>query len=799
MFSVWIYKLLWDRKFWLAILTFALVSAVIFWFCLPEPLFNDPTSTVIEDRNGKLLGAKIADDGQWRFPLQQDVPEKFKTCIIQFEDRYFYHHPGINPVSLGRAAFQNIRSGKIVSGGSTLSMQVIRLSRKGKPRTFLEKAIEMAMALRLEIGYSKSEILALYATHAPFGGNVVGLEAAAWRYYGRPPNELSWAESATLAVLPNAPALIYPGKNHSVLRSKRNRLLEQLKNRGMLTDTDYELALLEPLPGKPLPLEQVSPHLLAHINPTHEGEKTKTTLDYPLQKKITEIVERHHRKLAFNQIYNAAVLVVEVESGEVLAWVGNVSKAGEEHECDVDMVTAPRSTGSILKPILFAAMLDDGLLLPNTLVPDVPTKIGGFNPVNFDRQYAGAVPAQKALYRSLNVPAVKMLQTYGVPRFQNLLTEVGMTTLNKPADHYGLSLILGGAETTMFDLAGMYSSFSRVLSHFYTNSAKYDPVDYRKPNYLQANGKNENRDELENNGKLSAASIWFAYEAMHKVNRPEELTGWNSFTSSDKIAWKTGTSFGFRDAWAVGTNPGHVVVVWVGNADGEGRPGLTGVSCAAPIMFDIFNLLPSSGWFDPPMDEMREAVICRSSGFRAGRYCDHVDTIFIPLKGLNTPSCPYHQQIHLDQGEKYRVTENCCNPGQMKHASWFVLPPVMEWFYRKNNPLYQPLPSFAPGCNESGKDPIEFVYPVDFSKMYVPLNLQGESEAIIIEIAHRDTDAIVYWHLDDIYLGQTVQKHQMEIKPNLGIHTITIVDNMGFRLIREIEILDRDLLAGRNR
>ncbi|MBN2173066.1 MAG: penicillin-binding protein 1C [Bacteroidales bacterium] len=795
MFKGKVKKLVRNKSFIRTSLIILAGLTIVFWFCLPELLFNDPTSTVIEDRSGKLLGAKIAEDGQWRFPIQQDVPEKFKICIIQFEDRYFFKHPGINPGSLVRAAIQNIRSGRIVSGGSTLSMQVIRLSRKGKPRTILEKAIEMVLAMRLEIRYSKDEILALYASNAPFGGNVVGLEAATWRYFGQPPEQLSWAESATLAVLPNAPSLIYPGKNHLVLLSKRNKLLKALTESGMMTNTDYELALLEPLPGKPIPLEQAGSHLLSDIYLKHKGEKIRTTVNYSLQKSTTEVVERHQKNLAFNQIHNAAALVVEVESGNVLAWVGNVVAAGKDNGCDVDMIRAPRSTGSILKPILFAAMLDDGLFLPNTLVPDVPTKIGGFNPMNFDKQYAGAVPAQKALYRSLNVPAVKMLLDYGVPRFRNLLTEVGMTTLDQPADHYGLSLILGGAETTMFDLAGVYSSFSRVLNHFYANSGKYDPVDFRKPNYFQTEARTDTDGELEPNGIISAASIWFTYEAMRKVNRPEELSGWNSFSSSNKIAWKTGTSFGFRDAWAVGTNPEYVVVVWVGNADGEGRPGLTGVSCAAPIMFDIFNLLPPTGWFDPPMDEMDEAVVCSLSGYRAGRYCDRVDTVYIPLKGMNTPSCPYHQQIHLDPVSGYRVTEKCFDPGQMIHASWFVLPPLMEWYFRKNNPLYQPLPPFAPGCVETQRNPMEFVYPVGFLKMYIPLNLQGLPEAIIIEIAHRDDNVVIYWHLDEEYLGQTREKHQMEIKPGKGMHTLTIVDHLGNTLIRNIEILDAELVA----
>lgn len=774
------------------------VMLVAFWFCLPEPLFDDPASTVIGDRNGRLLGARIADDGQWRFPLNPKVPEKFKTSIIAFEDRCFMYHPGVNPASLVRAFIQNIRVGQIVSGGSTLSMQVIRLSRKNQPRTISEKMIEIVLALRLELRYTKSEILALYAAHAPFGGNVVGIDAASWRYYGRPSDQLSWAESATLAVLPNAPSLIYPGKNHSLLLQKRNRLLAYLLEEEKISETDYLLALAEPLPGEPFPLDQLAPHLLTEMLAEHPGENIRTTLDLELQRKITEIVKHQQQKLSFNKVHNLAALVVDNESGDIISWVGNAGNAGKTHGCDVDMVTAPRSTGSILKPFLYAAMLDDGLILPNTLIPDIPTQIDGFRPMNFDEQYAGAVSAQKALYRSLNVPAVKMLQDYGVPRFMNKLIEMGMTTLTKPADHYGLSLILGGAEVTMFDLATMYSSMSRTLSHFYALSSQYDPLDLHPPHVVSEPIVEERPMGLKKTGPLSAASIWFAFEAMRKVNRPDELAGWDAFASDHKIAWKTGTSYGFRDAWAVGVTPGYTVIVWAGNADGEGRPGLIGVRCAAPVLFEIYNLLPSSSWFDPPWDEMEKAAICRFSGHRAGKYCEPVDTAYIPSSGLHTIPCPYHQLVHLDSSGQYRVTDGCCDPVDMAHRSWFVLPPVMEWYYRKWNALYRPLPPLDPDCDPAVAKAMELVYPGSGSKIYIPVNISGQFESAIIEVAHNQPDAVLFWHLDEEYLGSTRGVHQMEVRPTQGWHTLVIVDNQGNRLEKRIEILSRDLASGGN-
>ncbi|MCB0823207.1 MAG: penicillin-binding protein 1C [Bacteroidales bacterium] len=787
-----------NRKVRWISLIILLLLLVGFWFSLPEPLFDDPASTVLEDQSGRLLSAKIADDGQWRFPLNPEVPEKFKTCIIAFEDQYFMSHPGVNLGSLLRATVQNIREREVVSGGSTLSMQVIRLSRKGKPRTVGEKLIEMVLALRLELRYSKSEILALYAAYAPFGGNVVGLDAASWRYYGRPPGQLSWAESAMLAVLPNAPSLIYPGKNQQLLLEKRNRLLSVLFEKGVIDEMNYHLSLAESLPDKPASLDQKAPHLLTNLLTYHKGERIKTTLDANLQDEVSSLVDRHQRVLSFNKIYNAAALVVATESGEVRAWVGNAPSAGPEHGEDVDMVTAQRSTGSILKPLLYAAMLDDGLILPNTLIADVPTQIGGFRPLNFDKSYSGAVPAQKALYQSLNVPAVKMLQQYGVARFRNKLREMGMSSLNKSADHYGLSLILGGAEVSMLELATMYSSMSRTLNHFYELSSRYDPADIHAPNFTKEGNNQKVNQHLQKTGSLSAASIWFAFDAMRKVNRPEELSGWESFTSSEKIAWKTGTSFGFRDAWAVGVTRDYVVIVWVGNADGEGRPGLTGVSCAAPLMFDIFNLLPKSEWFDKPYDEWSKAIICRQSGHRAGQFCDETDTLYIPVTGLKSSTCPYHQLVHLDPSGTLQVTDACIDPGEMVHKSWFVLPPVMEWYYRKKNPLYKPLPEFSESCKSTEGSPMEFVYPGPGSRMFIPVNLAGKPEAVIIEIAHSQQNAMVYWHLDDSFLGETTGAHQMEIRPEVGWHTLTIVDNLGNSISKKIEILNSGLASRGN-
>jgi len=775
----------------------------VFWFSLPDPLFRTPTSYLIESSEGILLGASVASDGQWRFPAGDAVPDKFAEAITTFEDKRFFSHPGFDPLALARAMVQNLRAGAVVSGGSTLSMQVIRLSRN-KPRTLWQKCIEILLAIRMELSYSKAGILALYAQNAPFGGNVVGLEAASWRYFGRSPSQLSWGEMTALAVLPNSPSLVYPGKNSSALLDKRNRLLEKLEKKGVIDPLTAKLAMREPLPGTPLDLPERAPHLLDRFRKDHaaavrraEGAarlttRARTTLDASLQEKVNALVKQHHRRLKANGIHNAAALVLEVETGNALAYVGNVFEPEDpEVESYVDVIPAPRSPGSTLKPALYAAMLSEGMLLPHTLVADIPTRIAGFTPHNFDLEYAGAVPASTALSRSLNIPAVKMLQNYRYERFHSLLRKMGITTLGRPPGHYGLSLILGGGEVTMWDLAGVYASMARVLNHHYDYNGKYNPADFHAPHYL---AWSQNRDaRLEQKGLLDAAGIWFAFRAMEEVVRPGEEMLWKQFTSTQQIAWKTGTSFGFRDGWAIGLTPKFVVAVWAGNADGEGRAGLTGITAAAPILFDIFRHLPESSWFQVPYDKMARIPVCPQSGYRASELCSQADSMYVPRAGLRTAACPYHRLVHLDATGK-RVSSDCAQPSDIVSRSWFVLPPAMEWYYKAGNQDYRPLPPYREGCDphSGATESMAFIYPTPGTSIYVPVELTGERGEAVFSVAHRRAEATVYWHLDGAYLGETRAPHEMALSPTRGRHSLTLVDELGERLTAHFTILDKE-------
>lgn len=762
-----------------------------YWWCLPHPLFEAPTSIVLEDQHGQLLGARIAEDGQWRFPLIDSVPFKFEQALLTFEDRRFHRHWGVDLRSMARAIGQNIRNGKIVSGGSTLSMQVIRLSRQPNSRSVFQKMIEIILATRLEWGYSKSSILRFYATYAPFGGNVVGLETASWRYFGKAPALLSWAEAATLAVLPNSPALIHPGRNREALLAKRNRLLARLYEQGILDSLSLELAELEPLPDQPLPLPRLAPHLLDRA--AHSSRQTgriRSTLQTQLQQQVQRVVQNHQLRLRDNEIHNAAALVVEVSTGQVLAYVGNMQHTEPDKGGAIDMVPEPRSTGSILKPLLYGLALEEGLISPGTLLPDVPASFAGYKPENFNGRYDGMVSAQRALIRSLNVPMVYLLQQFGLEKFHFELERMGVTSLHPAPAHYGLPLILGGAEISLWELAAIYAGLARTVKDFHLQDGTYRKTNFWPLSYTPTEGKKP--IPLQKQAHiLSASAAWLSISAMQELERPNSLGDWERFFSSRQIAWKTGTSFGFRDAWAIGLTPEYVVAVWCGNADNEGRPGLIGIQAAAPILFDLFQVLPPTTWFKPPFDELVALEICATSGHRPIAACP-VDTLWLPAKGGHIAPCPYHRTLHLDPTQQYQVQPACESPFNMVHQSWFVLPPVAEHYYKLHYPDYRELPPYRPDCHTEPEDQaMQFIYPKAGTKIYIPRELDGQQGKTVFQVAHRQPEVQIYWHLDETYLGSTQHFHNLELAPEPGLHRIILVDQNGNRLERSFEILEK--------
>ena len=779
-----------------------LVIVFLFFYAsiLPEKLFSDPYCTVITDKDEQLLGAKISDDGQFRFPERTEIPYKFKQCLLTFEDKRFYVHNGLDLIAVARAFKQNIGSKGIVSGASTITMQLVRLSRKGKDRTFSEKIIEMLWSTRIEMRYSKNEILGKYSSHAPFGGNVVGLDAAAWRWFGTNAESLTWSQSATLAVLPNAPALIHPGRNRKQLLEKRNRLLKKLLKYEIINSENYKLALSEDIPEQPQAFPFEAYHVLMKASKDKKDNSVvRTYIDSDIQNKVNQVVKRNHKRLSQQGIMNAGVIVLDTETGNVISYVGNIPFTNNKNataENHVDMIPAVRSTGSILKPFLFAGMLTSGDILENALVLDIPTRMGDFVPKNYNMTFDGAVPAKRALARSLNIPAVRMLRRYGLQRFHNKLKKVGLNSLNRNASYYGLSIVLGGCEGSLWELTGMYASMGRSLLHYNRYGNLYNPKDYHPPVLYQKDRTKEIIQAWKNYnsyGLFDASAIWTTFKAMLDVDRPQSELNQDDYYSSESIAWKTGTSFGFRDAWSIGLTPKYTVGVWVGNADGEGKAGLIGVRSAAPILFEVFDILPDAAqWFEYPANDFTPVEVCKESGFLAGIDCPNTETIFAGKQSEKFSVCPYHKLIHLDQAGQYRVHSGCEHIHNMITESRFILPPAAEKYYKNKHASYSGLPDYRNDCN-TGRDKdsenIEIVYPFNYTQIYIPVELDGTPGKVVFEAVHRNENAQLYWYVDDDFIADTKYYHLIEVRPAKGSHTLTVIDQNGEKITRQFEIL----------
>lgn len=731
------------------IVAVALIFLPLWIFCLPKDLFKSVSySTVVTDHSGELLGARISSDEQWRFPPCDTLPDKFKKALIEFEDRHFYSHCGVSLRALIRATMQNISSGHIVSGGSTITMQVIRLSRR-QPRTFMQKIIEIFMATRLELRYTKEEILCLYASHAPFGGNVVGINAALWRYLGNISGEISWAEAATLAVLQNAPSSIHPSKNRTALLEKRNRLLRRLMSKGYISQTDYQMALEEPLVAEPHPMPQYAPHLVDWYNLNNRGEQITTAIDISLQQRIESITTQWNRELRLSGANDLAAVVIDVFTGDVIAYCGNADIEYERVGQWVDIARSPRSSGSILKPLLYAAALQEGEILPSTLLLDVPTNFGGFVPQNYNGTFAGAVPADEALALSLNVPNVHLLKQFGTARFVDLLSDLGLRTINQSTESYGLSVILGGAEVTLLDIVRLYAN----LSASYQGLSSQDiPLN-------------------------DMVALHYMFEAMRQVNRPDQID-WQRVKSIQNIAWKTGTSYGARDAWAVGVTPRYAVGVWVGNAEGNGVANISGAYTAGPVMFDIFNQLSNSEWFESPStDNGISLSICRHSGCIAGRDCNDTINILAPAKSIQTDACPYCHSITLST-----ASDNAIDMGEPIHIEkHFSLPATVEYYYKDSHPEYTPLTQITKNraYGYANSEVISILYPNNGAILYLPQQIDGRRGKINFSISHKDHCAEIFWHLDNRFIGATQDIHQMQIDLSAGFHSLSVVDTFG--------------------
>ncbi|HSW60976.1 MAG TPA: penicillin-binding protein 1C, partial [bacterium] len=724
-------------------------------------------------QNGKILRVFLNSEEQYCFPPDKSIqiPEKLSSAVITFEDKRFFYHPGVDLIAFFRAIWQNISHARIMSGASTITMQVVRII-ENKDRTFFQKIKEMIIALRMELSYTKNDILSLYLNYAPYGGNIFGFEAASWKYFKKNPSSLSWAESALLAVLPNSPALMHPGKNRTFLKAKRNRLLTKLLEKEFLNKSDYEMALIEPLPEKAYPFDQFALHISQNLQKKFNGQRIKTNIDFSIQNTTEELVLRHQLTLSQSGIYNVSAIIAETGSGKIKAWVGSGSFFDEKHNGQIDGVTAKRSTGSILKPFLYALAIDNGILIPETLLKDIPSYFGSFQPLNADHSYRGIISAKDALIHSLNVPAVRILDILGVNEFYGFLKQAGMTTLFRHQNDYGLSLILGGAETNLFDLAVLYRGLGEYGE--FSNLYILDQETTEKGKHL-----------------ISSGASWMTLEILKNLYRPGSEYYWEQYNSQWPIAWKTGTSYGQRDAWAVGVSPQWTIAVWSGNFDGKGNPDLSGARSSGPLLFDIFNSLPketNSKWFMEAENEMTEITICTETGFQAGSDCPNSATVKTPKNAKPLRICSFHRSFFVTQDENFRVNSSCWEPGDYKKISKLIFPPEVSQYLSESGFTFTGIPPWGKKCEKSDDyPPVSIIYPLHGSRLIIPKDFGNNRQKISLLAAHINPETTIFWYIDTHFKGKTVKKHNLAVNLSPGKHSLEIIDQNGYRKKIEFE------------
>ncbi|MGP1415020.1 MAG: penicillin-binding protein 1C [Treponema sp.] len=714
------------------------------------PKIDSPYSFAIYDRNEKLLCVSLSTEQAYHLPPSKNINKFYKNASIIYEDKGFFLHFGLDFSSIFRAIFINTKNKKVVSGASTITMQVSRLLFKNEKRTYLQKIKESLLSFLLELKYTKNEIFSLYASNAPFGGNVVGVDAASFRYFSSSQENLSLSEVTVLAVLPNQPSLVTLSSRRERLKEKRDELIKKLHKYGIIDFETSELSIEEPLPKKPsaLPFLAMHYHDMLKTNNKIKNGKYITSIDYSLQQLAQEMADRHSQRLKENLIYNMAVVIMEVKTGNVIAYVGNTGffqKNGKN--IYVDMARAKRSSGSLLKPFLFASMLDRGMIFPRSLLIDIPTKIQNYAPENNNGRYEGAVEAREALTKSLNVPFVRALREYGIPPFLSLLKNCGFTTFNRKSEEYGLPLILGGGEITLYETCSIYAKLMR-----------------------RAMGT------LDEDFPISEGAAYLTLNELILGKRPYDDAFWESFTSKQKIAWKTGTSDGYKDAWSIGVTPKYVVGVWAGNADGVGRPEIKSNIATLPLMFELFNVLEKSSWIVKPEKALKKCLVCSHSHYMKGRYCNDEIEQELPINAPLPKLCPYCTSVCLTYDRKHRIEVSNETENEIIE-NWFILPPSIETFYYKNHKQYKILPPFL---NKKHKHlDFEITFPENNHLIEIPIELSEKKGAFTAKVSHKNKNAILYWDVDGKYLGKTTTFHQFDITIGSGYHVLTVTDDGG--------------------
>ena len=747
-----------------AILLAATVLVLHNLYPFPTETLDRPAALVVLDREGAPLRFFLPADDQWRLPVTlDDLPPELIEALISSEDRWFRRHPGVNPLAIARAAWQNLRAGRVVSGGSTLTMQIARMASPAR-RTVGAKLEEALRALQLERLYSKDELIELYLNRAPFGGNLEGVGAASFFYFGKRPAQLSIGEIALLVALPRSPSAYDPTRDPETARRARDRVLAQLAERGAITPREAADATRQPVPAVRRPVPFAAPHFARWVARQEKRSPVLvTTLDRRLQTRAEAQVRRRLAELRPAGIGNAAVVVLERSSRELRAMVGSGGFFERAFQGQINGVLARRSPGSTLKPFLYALALDRGEIIPDSYLLDLPTDFAGYVAENYDGEYQGRVVAREALTRSLNAPAVRLLSRVGLDEFLELLRAGGLRTLDRSAGEYGLPLVLGAGEVTLLGLTNLYATLAEGGSsqpvRWRSGNCSVLPCDQPVPS---PPGR-----------LLSSEAAWAVSEILQEVRRPDLPSAWRLATDVPTVAWKTGTSYGHRDAWAVGFSGRYAVGVWVGNFDGTPRHGISGAEHAAPLLFDLFRTLEPRGsrLVRPPGLRLESLEVCAESHQLVGPYCPRRRMVdYLPGRS-RLEICGYHRRVRLIDSDGARWAVTTSYPAAL-----------LAWWRHEGHPLPEMAPATPSLAAREGirtGAPPHIVSPAAAT----PYRLRSDSPIAFQQIpltARAAADASrLYWYQNGLLVATSAPGETRFLTPAKGRHRLVVTDDRG--------------------
>lgn len=741
---------------------FVAYSLLIFLsIILDPPQIEREYSTLILSRDSTLMHGFLTSDDKWRMYTRLDeITPELKKAIIFKEDRFFYYHPGLNPFSVVRAMLNNVRTGKRTSGASTITMQVARLLYPGE-RTYRKKTGELLRAFQLELLLRKDEILQLYLNLVPYGSNIEGVKSASVIYLGKMPNHLSLAEIATLSIIPNRPVSLRLGINNDFITGERNKWLVRYKNASLFDESFLNDAFSEPLHAFRREVPRLAPHLSLRLKSAYPGRfLIYSSLDPGMQDKAEKIVKEYNRHNYFANIKNAMALVADNETGEILAYVGSADFENNEDGGQVDGIRAVRSPGSTLKPLLYGMGIDLGLITPKLAISDVPVSFSGYEPENYDGEFHGKITVAAALAGSLNVPAVKLLADIGPDKMIHKLIEADFQSVDARKDDLGLSLILGGCGVSLEELTGLYMSFA--------NKGMYQPLQIL----------HEKKDTAASM-ILSGEACFIITEILTQLKRPDLPLAWANSKYTPKIAWKTGTSYGRRDAWSIGYNNRYTIGVWVGNFSGEGVPELSGAEKATPLLFRLFNAFDYNSpkqWFPVP-EKLDLRYVCSQSGRVPSEFChDQIIDYFIP--GISsTEGCQHLKYIYVSADSTVSYCTSCLPELGYKRSLYPNPEPELITYYDEQNIPYRKIPPHNPDCERllSGSPP-RVISPVHENEYFV--NIQDSMEILLSAHTAIDVDNI-YWYINKKFYKSVPAGSHCFFTPPEGRVEISCSDDKG--------------------